>query len=272
MFVLVKNFYKPRVVINDQKSKLGDIIKRNPTPSLSPSPSPSPKPLTFSEMNALYGPCVRLPVLMYHRVQTEESAKADKQTSISVFTDYFEKQMQYLKDKGYNVISMQSLVDFFDNGTSIPTKSVLITFDDGYEDFFTDAYPILTKFGFPATVFVPTGLVNNPNYLTWDQMTSTSNILYANHTWSHKNVMVSTTDMQYEISTADTQLSDHKLNSPKIFAYPYGLDTNASEKYLSSLGYKAAFTTASGSTLCARQRFALPRLRIGNAPLSSYGF
>lgn len=256
----------------DTKNKFADIIKTSPTPSPSPSPSPTPKPLTFSEMNALYGPCVHLPVLMYHRVQTEESAKADKQTSISVFTDYFGKQMQYLKDKGYNVVSMQSLVNFFDNGTAIPAKSVLITFDDGYEDFFTDAYPILTKFGFPATVFVPTGLVNNPNYLTWDQITSTSNILYANHTWSHKNVMVSTSDMKYEISTADTQLSDHKLNLPKVFAYPYGLDTGASEKYLSSLGYEAAFTTAPGGILCAKQKFALPRIRIGNAPLSSYGF
>lgn len=270
MFSLTKYFHKAKTPVSQQKSKFADIINTKTVPS--PTPTPTPKPLTFSEMNALYGPCVHLPVLMYHRVQTEDSAKADKQTSISVFTDYFDKQMGYLKDKGYDAISMQSLVDFFDNGTAIPAKSVLITFDDGYEDFFTDAYPILLKYNFPATVFVPTGLVNNPNYLTWDQMGSTSNILYANHTWSHKNVMVSTSDMQYEISTADTQLSDHKLNTPKIFAYPYGLDTGASEKYLSSLGYKAAFTTASGSTLCVKQRFALPRIRIGNTSLSSYGF
>lgn len=252
------------------KSKFAQIISNTQVPS--PTPSPTPKPLTFAEMNDLYGPCVRLPVLMYHRVQTEESAKADNETSISVFTDYFEKQMQYLKDKNYNVVTMQALADFFDNGTKIPAKSVLITFDDGYEDFYTDAYPILQKMGFAATVFVPTGLTNNPGYLAWDQMNATSGILYANHTWSHKNVGVDTKTMEYEISTADTQLTDHSQNSPKIFAYPYGLDTGASEKYLDSLSYKAAFTTGSGSILCKKQRFALPRIRIGNTSLSSYGF
>lgn len=253
------------------KNKFADILATS-TPIPTPTPTPTPKPLTFAEMNELYGPCVHLPVLMYHRVQTEESAKKDKETSISVFTDYFDKQMQYLKDKGYNVIAMQNLVNFFDNGTKIPPKSVLITFDDAYEDFYTDAYPILQKNGFFATVFVPTGLAGNSGYLTWDQVISTSNILYANHTWSHKNVGVDTKTMEYEISTADTQLTDHNQNSPKVFAYPYGLDTEASEKYLDSLGYKAAFTTNPGSILCKKQRFILPRIRIGNASLSAYGF
>jgi len=238
-----------------------------------PTPTPTPKPLTFAEMNTLYGPCVRLPVLMYHHIQSETAAKADKQTGLTTYTDYFQKQMQYLKDKGYHVASMNDLANFFDNGTPILSKSVLLTFDDGYEDFYTDAFPVLQSLGFKATMFVPTGLMNNPDYLTWDQISSMNgSILFANHTWSHKNVGVSTSVMEYEISTADTQLSDHGLNSPKVFAYPYGLDTSASEKYLASLGYKAAFTEKPGSILCKQQRFALPRIRIGSTALSSYGF
>jgi peptidoglycan/xylan/chitin deacetylase (PgdA/CDA1 family) len=246
-------------------------IVNNPTPT--PTPAPTPKPLTFAEMNTLYGPCVRLPVLMYHHVQTETAAKADKQTGLTTYTDFFQKQMQYLKDKGYNVTGMNNLVEFFDNGTTIPPKSVLLTFDDGYEDFYTDAYPILQSLSYKATMFVPTGLVNNPDYLTWDQISSMNgSILFANHTWSHKNVGVSNSAMEYEISTADTQLSDHSLNFPKVFAYPYGLDTPQSEKYLASLGYKAAFIEGSGSILCKKQRFTLPRIRIGSTSLSSYGF
>jgi peptidoglycan/xylan/chitin deacetylase (PgdA/CDA1 family) len=246
-------------------------IVNKPTPT--PTPTPTPKPLSLAEMNTLYGPCVRLPVLMYHHIQTEDAAKADKQTGLTTYTDFFQKQMQYLKDKGYNTASMSDLINFFDNGGVIPPKSVLITFDDGYGDFYTDAFPILQNLGFKATMFVPTGLVNNPDYLTWDQISSMNgSILFANHTWSHKNVGVSTSTMEYEISTADTQLSDHGLNSPKVFAYPYGLDTSASEKYLASLGYKAAFTEKGGSILCKQQRFALPRIRIGSTSLSSYGF
>lgn len=257
------------------KNGFGKIIDNAPSSSPTPtfSPTPTPTPMSFSEMNRLFGPCVKLPVLMYHRVQTKESAVANKQTSISVYTDIFESQMQYLKDKGYNVVSMNDLVNFFDNGVGILPKSVMITFDDGYADFATDANPVLQKFGFSATVFVSTGLVNNPGYLSWEQINSIGGrILFANHTWSHKNVGTDTKTMEYEILTADTQLSEHNVNSTKVFAYPYGFDTGASEKYLNSLNYKAAFTTVSGNTLCKKQRFALPRIRIGNTSLSSYGF
>lgn len=245
----------------------------SPTPITSPTPSPTPKPLTFAERNALYGPCVQLPTLMYHHIQTKESATPKKQLGLTVFTDVFTSQMQYLKSKGYNTLSLSDLINFFDAGITPPKHSVLLTFDDGYADFYTDAYPVLSGLGFKATMFVPTGLVGNPDYMTWDQITSmNNNILFANHTWSHANVGISTEKMKYEISTADTQLSAHGLNNPKTFAYPYGLDSHQAEIYLNSLGYKVAFSTTPGNILCKKQRFDLPRIRIGNSSLSSYGF
>ncbi len=262
-------FYNNRSVLF--KNKQIGIPESVSTPT--PTPTPSPRPLTFAEMSTLYGPCVSLPTLMYHHVQTKESAEAKKQTSLSVYTDIFKSQMQYLKDKGYNTLSMTDLVSFFDSGVAIPKHSVLITFDDGYEDFYTDAFPILRDLGFKATVFTPTGLINNPDYLIWEQIASMNrSVLFANHTWSHKNVGVSESIMQYEISTADTQLTERGLNSPKVFAYPYGFDSGQAQLYLSSLGYKAAFSTTPGNILCLKRRFDLPRVRIGNIPLSSYGF
>lgn len=211
---------------------------------------------------------------MYHHIQSEASAKADNQTNLTVYTDVFQEQMQYLKTKGYNILSMADLVNFFDTGVPIPGHSVLLTFDDGYQDFYTDAYPVLSGQGFRATMFLPTGLMENPDYLTWGEISGINgSILFANHTWSHKSVSGNSIDVvQKEISTADGQLSDHGLNSPKVFAYPYGPATSAAENYLNSLGYKAAFTTTPGSILCKKQRFALPRVRIGNASLSQYGF
>ena len=148
-----------------------------------------------------------------------------------------------------------------------------MTFDDGYQDFYTDAYPILSSLGLKSTMFVPTGLMENPDYMTWGEISGMNrSILFANHTWSHKNVVTQTSIRQKEIITADTQLSDHGLNSPKIFAYPYGPDNIPAENYLNSLGYKAAFTTRYGNILCKKQRFDLPRVRIGNSSLSNYGF
>jgi len=261
------------IFVKSHKAPIRTEIVSVPAPSSSPTSPPTPKPLTFSETNVLYGPCVSLPTLMYHHIQTKEAAIANKQTGLSVYSDVFKNQMQYLKDRGYVTPSMNDLINFFDSGTPIPKKSVLLTFDDGYEDFYTDAYPILSAVGFNATMFVPTGLVENPDYMTWDQIViMNKSVLFANHTWSHKSVVTEELIMQKEISTADTQLTDHGLNSPKVFAYPYGPDSVSAENYLNKLGYKLAFTTKPGSTLCKKKRFDLPRLRIGNSPLSSYGF
>jgi peptidoglycan/xylan/chitin deacetylase (PgdA/CDA1 family) len=256
------------------QNKFSEIVNKPlPTPTPTPSPTPSPKPLTFAEMNTLYGPCVRLPVLMYHHIQSRDAAVAKKQTKLTVYTDVFQAQMQYLKSKNYNTVTMNDLVNFFDSGTSIPGHSLLLTFDDGYQDFYTDAYPILSGLGFKSTVFVPTGLMENPDYLTWGEISGmTSSVLFANHTWSHKSVVTQTAVMEKEISTADSQLAERGLNSPKIFAYPYGPDSISAENYLSSLGYKAAFTTTPGNILCKKQRLGLPRIRVGDTSLSYYGF
>lgn len=238
------------------------------------TPSPTPRPLTFAEMNALYGPCVKLPTLMYHHIQNKEAAQEKNQTALTVETDFFRKHIQELRDKGYRTASMQELIAFFDEGVAIPKKSVLLTFDDGYDDFAKNALPILNEFGYKASVFISTGLLDNSGYLNWEDVSRASPgaYLFANHTWSHKNMQTTKDKIEFEISIADTQLTERGLNSPKIFAYPYGLSSDYAKNYLQKLEYKAAFTTRPGSVLCKKQRFELPRLRIGNTDLGNYGF
>src|SRR3989344_9179843 len=74
------------------------------------TPSPTPKPLTFAEMNALYGPCVNLPVLMYHHIQEYETAKANGNINITVTPQNFEKHLAYLNDNGYVSITPSQLI------------------------------------------------------------------------------------------------------------------------------------------------------------------
>ncbi|PWU23694.1 hypothetical protein C5B42_02175 [Candidatus Cerribacteria bacterium 'Amazon FNV 2010 28 9'] len=239
-----------------------------------PTPTPKPTPLSFADMSKLYGPCVQLPTLMYHHIQDLGIAKTEGHASLTVDTKYFARDMQYLSDHGYSVLPMTSLISFFDNGTPIPKKSVMITIDDGYDDFGTDAAPILAQYHFPATLFVPTGLVENPGYLHWSTITSiaaSQPILMANHTWSHHNMEASLSVIQHEVTTAETQLEQHGLDNPKVFAYPYGLTSPTAINFLNGQGFKLAFTTVYGNILCKQQRLTLPRVRIGNAPLSSYG-
>src|SRR5436190_18826174 len=92
-----------------------------PTSTVIPTPSltPTPKPLTFSQTNAMYGPCVKLPVLMYHHVQSKENANLANQTALTVYTDVFTSQVQYLKSKGYVAIGPEALISFFDAGAPL---------------------------------------------------------------------------------------------------------------------------------------------------------
>lgn len=238
------------------------------------SATPTKRVLTFEEMNKLYGPCVSIPVLMYHHVESADIAKENKRTSLNVPPDTFRKQMEYLKSKGYTAITPTDLVNFFDGGMSIPKKSVLITFDDGYVDNGDNAYPILRELGLKATIYIATGLMENFNYLSWgkiSEMNGSGVINFGNHTWSHKNVGGNHDTVTKEIKTADTQLTDHGINNLKTFAYPYGIETGFAEKLLSNMGYKLAFTTVPGRVMCKQKRFELPRIRVGNNSLSNYG-
>lgn len=246
----------------------------NPTVTITPTLAitPTPKPVTIEDLNKKYGPCAKIEVLMYHHIQDEATAKATNETGLSVTPDFFRKQLQYLKDKGYIVIGMSDLNNFFNNGTSLPKKAAIITLDDAYEDNYTNAYPILKEFGFKATIFVPTGHVMGAGYLTWDQIAQMSDLVdFGNHTWSHHASAGTATVLEWEIGTADKDLVSHGLDNNKVFAYPYGNPSKLDEQILTKYGYNLAFTTTHGSTMCKGQKYVLPRIRIGNAPLSSYG-
>lgn len=240
----------------------------------SQSATPTPRPLTFAEMNEQFGPCTTLPTLMYHHIEEVAKATAEHHPNLAVSPEIFRAQLTYLSSHGYKTVFPDSVINFFDQGVKPTSKSVILTFDDGYDDFYTNVFPLLKEFGMKAVLFLPTGLTNNPGYLTWNQVTEMANsgkVFIANHSWSHKSMDSGETHAEKEIKTADAQLFDHGLNTPKVFAYPYGTTSEYSIKDLAMLGYKIAFTTKHGSVLCSKQRLVLPRVRVGNAPLSSYG-
>lgn len=235
---------------------------------VTPSSSPTTKPLNFSQMNNSYGPCAKVPVFMYHHIQPASEAAVNKQTGLNTDNELFKKQLEHLKSEGYRSIFPADLVDFFDNGKALPTKPLMLTFDDGYEDNYVYAYPILREEGFKAVIYLPTGLMENPGYLSWNQiqeMAGSGVVVFGNHTWSHMSVEGNTELVRKEISTADSQLSQRGLNKIKTFAYPYGATNGTTKDLLSEMGYKLGFTEVYGTTLCKGKRMALPRVRAYHA-------
>ena len=209
---------------------------------------------------------------MYHHIQTEAEAKLKNQTSLTVTPDFFRQHLQYLKDKNYTIIEPKDLIEFFNGTKNLSGKLAIITLDDAYEDNYSKAYSILKEFNNKATIFTPTGLTNNLDYLTWEEINQMKDLVYfGNHTWSHHSASGTKEVLNTEISLADKQLSEKGLNSDKVFAYPYGGTSIEAINILKENNYALAFTTKYGNIMCKNQSLELPRIRIGNRPLGSFG-
>lgn len=219
--------------------------------------------------------CLNVPVLLYHHIQPYEEARQKDQVSLTVDNGVFEQQMAYLSAKGYKTISADTLVNSLKTHSPLPPKPILLTFDDGYMDNYTYAYPILRKYNLTGNIMVVTGLMENNDMLGWAQLKEmvASNTFFAyNHTWSHAPVgSVSQAKAQSEIITAKTQLEQYLGRTSNIFTYPYGSSSASAVSLLSQNGFSGAFSTIPGFTQCASFIMNLHRNYIGNSPLSYYG-
>ncbi len=221
------------------------------------------------------GFCLNVPILLYHHVQPAGEAKENGQSSLSVDSAIFDQQMAYLASRGYTSLSADQLANALLSHSDLPGKSILITFDDGYQDNYNFAFPVLRKHGLKANLMVVTGLVGNPGYLNWGEireMKDSGVFSLGNHTWSHYTLTGGLQDkINSEIKTAEQQLVDYANVKTKIFAYPYGAFNNQVIKTLQENGFVAAFSTIPGFWQCDSFIMSLHRNRVGNSPLSSYG-
>lgn len=191
-------------------------------------------------------------ILMYHSIGRAKEFHV-------VNPNEFEWQMGYLKDKGFKIISLAELVDKIKSESKIESKTVIITFDDGYEDNFLSAFPILKKFGFPASIFLTTGNIDNKKYinsrevhlpmLDWNQikeMHDSGLIDFEPHTVSHPKLSEIPSDQaESEIKNSKSEI-EGKLNKKcRFFCYPFG-DYSAEVKKIVSDNFDAAVTVKRG--------------------------
>jgi peptidoglycan/xylan/chitin deacetylase (PgdA/CDA1 family) len=185
-----------------------------------------------------------VPVLMYHSIDYE------KGNELRVPKEKFKEQMQYLKDNRYTTLTFNELYDFLINNKPIPEKSVVITFDDGYEDNYQNAYPILKEFGFYATVFVIINAIDNEKaFLTSEQLKemSQNGIDIESHTLAHDELNKLSYDKQVLTLKGSKEFIEKTLNKQvKYIGYPFGKWNNDTIKALKDTGYTMAFTTLSG--------------------------
>lgn len=238
-----------------------------------PTPTDTEKVLTAKSAEAGY--CLTVPILFYHHIEPLQEADKQGHAQLTVDSAFFDSQMAYLVQSGYTSLSAEELVSALKSHTSLPQKSVVITFDDGYDDAYNYAFPILKNHHLKGNFMIPTGLVGGSDYMTWDQLkeiNNDSNMRIYNHSVSHASLGSEGRDrVVYEIAYANQQLSDHLGIKPNIFTYPYGSFSDVVMQVLSDTGFAGAFTTLPGEVQCDTMLTQLHRTRIGNSPLSFYG-
>jgi peptidoglycan/xylan/chitin deacetylase (PgdA/CDA1 family) len=239
------------------------------------SPSPTLKPTPTDEVPAPGDYCLEVPMLYYHHIEPLAQAKSEGHGQLTVDASIFDIQMNYLVTHGYQTMTSSDVVDALRNHTTLPPKSVVLSFDDGYTDIYTYAYPLFKKYNVHADLMIATGLVGNPDYLTWDQikdMAGNSLIHIYNHTWSHAALGILPKDkIEFEVNTAEQQIQDHLGIKPLVFTYPYGSMSSLAIQTLQSLGYTGGLSTVGGKLQCESHIMSLHRNAVGNTSLVSYG-
>lgn len=245
--------------------------KSKPTPStaellrseLHPSRAPIPS-----------GPTTYVPILLYHYIRINPNPRDTVGFSLSTPPAMFRLQMQYLADHGFHVISLHRAVAAIKSHSPLPSRAVVLTFDDGYADFFTTALPILASHGFTATDFVISGRMGQWSFMTPSQVVAADGMGFniGAHTVDHVALAAqSPSRASWEIRTSKATLEGLLGHKVLDFAYPYGSFNAYDEAQAQSAGFETAVSTLYGTIHTPGQLFYLSRMRLGGGlPLSYF--
>lgn len=204
-------------------------------------------------------------ILQYHHVSDSTPA------STSISPEQFAKHMQFLADNNFNVIALSTLMNSIKQQQVLPDKSVVITFDDAYLDILNQGKPILDKHGFPFTIFINPGIVeqNSGKYLSWQQLKAMADdgVIIANHGMEHDSLArtpAGMTSTAWLAKNTESLLNAEKIIAEKTgqswryFAYPYGEYNPEIQQWILENDF-VAFSQQSGAVGLGTDITSIPR-------------
>jgi peptidoglycan/xylan/chitin deacetylase (PgdA/CDA1 family) len=190
---------------------------------------------------------LQVPVLCYHQVRNWKATDSKGAKDYIVPIADFKAQMKMLADSGYHTILPDQLFSYLKFGTELPSKPIMLTFDDTDLDQFTVAAPEMKKYGFKGVFFVMTVSLGRPNYMSRAQVKSLSDEghVIGSHTWDHHNVKkYQGEDWVTQIDKPTKTLKEITGKEIKYFAYPFGLWNPEAILEIKKRGFEGAFVLA----------------------------
>lgn len=204
-----------------------------PTVTLTLTPTPTPIPTW-----AVPGKVV-CPILLYHHIGTASSPAA---SSYYISPADFEAQMKALRDWGYTSITISQLVEAIMNSTLLPNRPVVITFDDGNLNVYTNAFPTMQKYGFTGVMYIIANRLHADGYMGIDQIKEMAAAGWevGSHSMTHADLREAHDRLNFEIAQSRINLQEALGVPVRSFAYPYGEMDEVVGKQVQSYGYTSA--------------------------------
>src|SRR5271165_4576293 len=221
----------------------------------------------------------RLPILMYHSVSDDPETGISPYYRVSISPCRFAEHMEWLSDFGYSGVSLEEGLTPTEDEIK-GKRPVAITFDDGFRDFYTAAWPVLQRFGFTATVYLPTAFVGHyratlrgKEYLTWDEVRElrAHGIRFGSHTATHPKLHeMASPQIESELSLSKQSLKHELGEEIESFAYPYAFPQEDRRfkrtmiTLLRKFGYRNCVTTMVGRSRTVDGQMFLKRLPVNS--------
>ncbi|MBU1031721.1 polysaccharide deacetylase family protein [Patescibacteria group bacterium] len=220
--------------------------------------------ITFTQAASVQAASFRVPILMYHYIAGNPNPKDLARNWLSVPPDKFEAQMQYLSQNGYTPVSLDTLYGIYNNQASVPGKPIVLTFDDGYIDFYTNAFPILRRFNFHAVSFIPTGLIGKGYYMNWDQIkeiAASGLVTFEGHTVNHSYLpSLSYAAMLKQLTDSKNIIESNTGYPVNFISYPNGSTNGTVQAAARQAGYVGGVGTWYGKAW--GPSLNMPRIRV----------
>jgi peptidoglycan/xylan/chitin deacetylase (PgdA/CDA1 family) len=244
---------------------------RTATPAPSSTPTATPEPPLEAQAAQDMG---YVPILMYHYVRSVDPEQDELGYRLSVTPEVFAEQMAWLDENDYTPITAAHLADCLRGWRDCPERPVVLSFDDGYEDAYTEALPILEAYGFTGTFYVVTEFVGRPGYMSWEQIRSmhASGMEIGSHSLTHPDLALLDAERARAEITESRELIESELGARvRSFCYPIGSYSPEVAAMVLEAGYTNAVTTYPGVTLDLL--YELPRQRIlGGESLAGFAW
>lgn len=220
-----------------------------------------------------------VPIIMYHQVLPSP----DQGYRLAVSTQTFDRQMCFLKRHKFNVLPLEDLIRLIREKKRIPPRTVVITFDDGYRDNYIYAFPVLKKYGLPATIFLianEVGRVNSlgiPDRVSWKEileMYDSELITFGSHALGPEPLINihSEEELRNQIFNSKSKIEKETGSQINIFSYPEGLFNRQIKQLVIDSGYIGAVATNPGKQSSSGDVFALKRIRISENAANMFIF